>query len=405
MRAGESSSPPTATRVGPVSLQATIKAHLASHRPWDTMVVGAGPGGALAAHQLAVRGLSVLLVDRQAFPRRKVCGACLSASALSLLQRLGLGEIVGRLGGVRLHRLHLAGWSRHASIPLPPGASLSREAFDTALIRSAIEAGAEFLPRARASLLDCRADCRRVGLDFAGGRLVISARVVVMADGLASGFRAGRTARPAPALRYGAGAVSARGPAFYRPGTIYMAVGTGGYVGLVRLQDGRLNVAAAFDRSRLRRRSGPASSASEIIAEAGLPPIAGLRSLVWKGTPALALGREVVAAERSFAVGDAGGSIEPFTGEGIRWALSSAVSLAPLAHRAALAWDPSLADRWERDYRATVLRAQRPCRVLARLLRRPLLARLAIAAVAHNPNLAGPVIRKLDARPVLREAT
>ena len=43
-------------------------------RVWDAVVVGAGPGGALTAFELGRAGAGVLLVDRQAFPRWKVCG-------------------------------------------------------------------------------------------------------------------------------------------------------------------------------------------------------------------------------------------------------------------------------------------------------------------------------------------
>ena len=44
----------------------------------DVLVVGAGPAGATAARELAVRGVATLLVDREAFPRRKVCAGCTS---------------------------------------------------------------------------------------------------------------------------------------------------------------------------------------------------------------------------------------------------------------------------------------------------------------------------------------
>ncbi len=58
---------------------------------WDAVVVGAGPAGALAAHQLAVGGARVLLVEKKRFPRWKVCGACLNGQALAVLDSTGLG--------------------------------------------------------------------------------------------------------------------------------------------------------------------------------------------------------------------------------------------------------------------------------------------------------------------------
>ena len=64
----------------------------------------------------------------------------------------------------------------------------------------------------------------------------------------------------------------------------------------------------------------------------------------WKGTPELTRRPVRLGAERLFAVGDAGGYVEPFTGEGVLWALSGARALAPLVARVAERWDPGLLD-------------------------------------------------------------
>ena len=59
---------------------------------YDAVVIGAGPAGGIAALGLARAGQRVLLVDKQRFPRAKVCGCCLNASALAVLREAGLGE-------------------------------------------------------------------------------------------------------------------------------------------------------------------------------------------------------------------------------------------------------------------------------------------------------------------------
>ena len=82
-------------------MQATLLPGEAADRVWDCVVIGAGPAGALAAREVARRGASVLLLDRAAFPRYKVCGCCLNPRSLGVLDRVGLGHLVGQLGGVR----------------------------------------------------------------------------------------------------------------------------------------------------------------------------------------------------------------------------------------------------------------------------------------------------------------
>ena len=70
-------------------------------RLWDVAVVGAGPAGAMVALELSRRGCAVLLLERQRFPRWKVCGACLNGAAQAALAHAGLGGLVsGILGGV-----------------------------------------------------------------------------------------------------------------------------------------------------------------------------------------------------------------------------------------------------------------------------------------------------------------
>jgi flavin-dependent dehydrogenase len=57
-------------------------------------IIGAGPGGATAALQLAQLGIECIVVDKAVFPRDKVCGDGLSGKVLTLLERIdkGIGE-------------------------------------------------------------------------------------------------------------------------------------------------------------------------------------------------------------------------------------------------------------------------------------------------------------------------
>lgn len=358
---------------------------------WDIVIVGAGPAGALAARETARRGLRVLLVDRAAFPRSKVCGCCLGGRALALLGEVGLGGLLADAGAVPLHRVRLAARGGQATLALPTGVALSRERFDLALVESAVAAGAQFLPRTTARLGPIEGSTRSVLLNEDHTE---RARLVLAADGL--GGRLLGATDAAVGSRIGAGTLLPEAPADVPPGTVVMACGRSGYVGLVTLEDGRLDVAAALDRDAVRQYGGPGPLAEAIVEEAELPPVPGLAAAAWRGTPALTR-RGAVAEERVLALGDAAGYVEPFTGEGIAWALTSAVDIAPLAEEAVRDWRPGLARRWEVRYNRLVGGRQYVCRAAARFLRSPGLVRTAFQALKRWPGLASPVLGYLNA--------
>ena len=235
---------------------------------WDVAVVGAGPAGAMAAHELARLGATVLLVDKSRFPRYKVCGCCLNGRALGVLDAAGLGGLVDRHGGLPLDTFQLAAAGRSARMKLPRGAALSRAVFDAAMADAAAAEGARFVPECRASLKEGARDRWTVSLRWGEVSVEVSARVVLADDGL--GQKLLNTAetfesRPAESARIGAGVMLDDCAGEFAPGVIYMAAGTGGYVGLVRVEGNRLNVAAALDPAAVREHGGPGPVAAAIM--------------------------------------------------------------------------------------------------------------------------------------------
>jgi 2-polyprenyl-6-methoxyphenol hydroxylase-like FAD-dependent oxidoreductase len=191
-------------------------------------------------------------------------------------------------------------------------------------------------------------------------------------------------------------------PDFYTPGAIFMATGDQGYFGLVRLEDGRLDIAAALERSAVQHACGPARVVGGLLASVRWPAIGQLEHLAWRGTPGLTRQATRVSGERLFVVGDAAEYVEPFTGEGIAWALETAAALAPWADQAVQEWTPRLATRWQSRYRRLV-RQRRTCRAAAFVLRSPVATRGLVGLLHRMPFLGSPVIRLLN-RPVLDQA-
>lgn len=383
-------------------LSPTISLAETAQRAWDVVVVGAGPAGAITARQLARRQAAVLLVDRAQFPRGKVCGCYLNGSALATLSDVGLGALTMQLGAPAITAVCLGTDSRVARLSLPAGAALSRESLDTALVAAAISSGAHFLPGAEARLSTATLDFRQLQLDSGNGRVTVGCRVVVAADGVGGQLLrdcqelAFRTAR---ASLVGVAAVTDRVPDGYQPGTIHMALGSAGYVGCLQLEDGRLDIAAALAPEKLRSARNPGELAAEISQQSGLPELAGLRQLRWRGTPPLSRIPTTRGGHRLFLVGDAAGFVEPFTGEGIFWALASGRAVTPLVLQAVEDYSPALIRHWNNRHELLLGRRHRLCSWLTRILRHRQLAAAGVAAIARWPGLARPLVRWLNQAP------
>lgn len=371
-------------------------------RLWDVVVVGAGLAGAMVARELGRRGRAVLLLERQPFPRWKVCGACLNGAAQRALTHAGLDGLVARAGAPRLMELRMTGWGRTASVALQGSVALSREALDQALVRAAVEEGVVFAHGASAELGPVREGERTLRVRSDHGEQIVRARVVVSAAGL-HGLRSPAMAGPAPLAavqagsRLGVGAVLEGGGAGYGPGVVHMVVGPGGYVGLVRQEDQRLNVAAAFDAEFMRRHGSPERAVRAHLESAGMPRLPDGIHRGWRGTPPLTRRLSSLGEERLFLVGDAAGYVEPFTGEGMGWALWGALALAPLVHAGAKRWDEALLHRWAQVHRRRIRRGQRICRMVAWGLRRPWMARVAVHVLGTLPVLARPFVMHTSA--------
>lgn len=288
-----------------------------------------------------------------------------------------------------MSRVKISSQYRTAELVLSRGLALSRDLFDTRLVEEAEKAGVEFRPSTPAKLGALQAHRREVTLKGSS----TFARVVIQATGLAGG-----STEVEPGSRIGAGAMI---PAnwssdFFAAGTIYMATGRHGYVGLVRVEDDRLDIAAAFDASFVKMSDGLGQAALKILKEVGWPLPAEIVDLPWKGTPALTRKPLRIAQHRLFAVGDAAGYIEPFTGEGMAWAIQSARILAPIASRAVKRWDAGLAAEWEAIHRRVLGPKQRFCRLVAQVLRSPILRPAAILTLSKFPQLARPVLAFLN---------
>ncbi|KUP98056.1 geranylgeranyl reductase family protein [Thermobifida cellulosilytica] len=161
----------------------------------DVIVVGAGPAGSTAAYYLATAGLDVLLLEKTAFPREKVCGDGLTPR--SVKQLVAMGIPVDGEGWIRNRGLRIIGGGVRLELPWPElaaypdyGLVRTRYDFDQILARHAVRAGARLLERTNvtAPLVDARSN-RVVGVsatDAEGRTRHFRAPLVLAADGNSS---------------------------------------------------------------------------------------------------------------------------------------------------------------------------------------------------------------------------
>ncbi len=147
-------------------------------KPWDVVVVGAGPCGAVAARSLAARGWRVALVDRHAFPRQKVCGDALLPDAFEILRGLGLADAV-RGAGHPLSALSVFSPGGFEVRVAGEFLTVRREVFDALLHRAAIQFGAEPIVAAVASVSE---DPQGVDVE-SRSRPTLRARACILATG------------------------------------------------------------------------------------------------------------------------------------------------------------------------------------------------------------------------------
>lgn len=324
----------------------------------DTIVIGAGPAGTSAALALARRGWLVAIVEKSAFPRRKVCGEYISASNLALLDRFGIGDAWRAEAGPEIRRVGLFSGDSCIEAPMPGarsgpaardgfGRALGRDLLDSLLLDAARSAGAEVFQPCRALTIERDGDGQMVRLQATGGNprdevAILRAPVIVAAHGswepgpLPS--QLGRVNRPSDLLGFKAHFTASSLP----PDLMPLLTFPGGYGGMVLADHGRMSISCCIRRDMLARlRGGLAGerghvSAAEAVEHHIRATCRGARDALAKACldgPWLAAGpiRPGIRAGYEadfFRIGNAAGESHPIIAEGISMALQSGWLLA-----------------------------------------------------------------------------
>lgn len=321
-----------------VDIGESISLSEAAGQSWDVAIVGAGPAGSTAAIHLADRGHQVLLLDRDSFPRDKVCGDGLIADAVRCLGRAGLYDEV-RARGFKAEMGTVYSPSRIRFDVPGEFLTLKRSQLDALMARRAIRAGASFCQCRVTDVEVERDNTLLLSTDVEKNRL--KARIVFLATGanVTMPSKLGLVTREAPS------AVALR--CYVRSSVVldrlvisYDKSIAPGYAWIFPVGDGEFNVGCGIAYGA--RRTAQVNLreafqlfitsfplAAEIVRQAeSISPIRG--AMLRCGLT----GTQPCGPGNTLVLGETIGATFPFTGEGIGKAMETGEIAAEVAHQA-----------------------------------------------------------------------
>ena len=360
---------------------------------FDVIIVGAGPAGSALAAFLGGRGIRTLLLDKETFPRDKVCGEYMSPEAVGVLDRMGILAAVEsaphrKLRGILVHSYD-GTRSRGTYGPVGPyvpsspyGIAIRRRIFDEILFRHATS-----FPSVKAMEGFRVDDLLREGdrvTGVAGSKGKFTAPLVVGADGVRS-IVAQRLGLSEFARDHQKFAVSAYFEGVPHEDFGELHLGFPGYFALAPVDRTVVHFNFVVDRGSINEARGDLEGYFRRHAAAN-PRLRGRLAEAVLAGPVRATGPMARRCRGSIApgallIGDAAEFVDPFTGEGLFIALRGAELAAGAIAGNAL-------DRFDALRSAEFSEKFRMCWRIQKYLYHPRLANYVIRRLAANPALA-----------------
>jgi len=286
---------------------------------YDVAIIGAGPAGAYCAKILTEKGLRVLILDKEKFPRNKICGGLISSKALKLIHDDKINDYLTKIGPKPVYKIILTCGQKEVTLEKNEvlGIVVRRKQFDEALINMAINKGANFIDSCEYKF---HWDIKSF-YEIHTTRGIFYSKYLIGADGVYSKVAKISKLRR-NFLRWEMGlAVSCEIPReliiekngaefiFYKilggmgwcfSGKDFVNLGVGGYA----LESKKIYQATnQLVLERLKNKNTPFDLRASFLPAGGR--------------------KRQIGKERTFLVGDAAGFVDAFSGEGIYYALSS----------------------------------------------------------------------------------
>ena len=311
---------------------------MTADRTYDVCIVGAGPAGSACAFYLAGRGVKVVLLEKERFPRDKLCGDAVCSPALPHLRRMGVLQEIeaeglgnwARVGGMVSPRGIAYIGNSTDDTRLPMVIAIRRMVLDEKMARAAARAGAELVEEFPVGTADFSpAEGMWVVHHKRGQTPPYRAKVLVAADGALSRLaRALGLVETAPDAICSRAYVDSRTANFHADGVVYYPPElVPGYCSLFREAGGLVSFCCyiipggACGVSDLRRMHyGMLRNYGELRAALG--PNASIETM--RGAPLRLGGIPRSYSDHVLIIGDAAGHIDPLTGEGIHYGIEGA---------------------------------------------------------------------------------
>lgn len=281
-------------------------------RVYDVAIIGGGPAGATCATLCAGKGMRVLLLERSSFPREKVCGDCVNPLAFGVVQQLGVDRQILSGPHARLEAVQFVGIDGHTvRVILPLNThkiALPRSVLDTLLLERARISGADV--RQNSTLTSLKRTDALWTLHTEGGNF--SCRELVAADGRNSTVARLLGMMPAPVSDHRVGLQAHFKCPENLASDIVMKFTPLGYAGLAPVGLGLANLCLVGKAEHLKRLKKWAAD-EHGISEAH----------PWRTITPLQRRPIPPTHERLWLTGDTARVVEPFTGEGIAYAMRS----------------------------------------------------------------------------------
>lgn len=302
---------------------------MSTYPQYQIIIVGGGLAGLTNALHLAKAGLHVCVVEKESYPKHKVCGEYISNEVLPYLDRLGIDPF--SLGGTKIQRLQLSsssGRTVHSTLPLG-GFGISRYLLDSHLCKACLSAGVVLI---QDSVIHIRHRERgfHIATKFSG---MLEAELVIGAYGKRSRLDVEQQ-RPFIQQRAPFLAVKRHMSGDFPEDLVALHNFTGGYCGVSKVEDGRINLCYLTDYAAFKRYRNIDRFEEEVVCQnphlarcfQEFKPLFDQPLTISQ----VSFSPKETVHEHILMSGDSAGMIHPLCGNGMGMAISSAELLSDL---------------------------------------------------------------------------